>query len=148
MAAIPELIEYFNNNCLNVKFSYVFESTSVSFLDLSLEGNATTGVTETSTSCKKTAGNKILSANLCHPLHTIKATPIGELVSTKRNCSTESSFSIEKNNICNRLWYRKYPKWMLDRTMNKADYISRDHLLKNKGNSPLERKCPVVFSTP
>lgn len=98
----------------------------ISFLDLFLVGNTTTGTIKTTTFRKETAGNTILSANSCHPIHTIKAISIGEFVRAKCYCSTEMGFSIEKNNICDRLHHRKYPQWMLNRAINKVDNLSRN----------------------
>lgn len=73
-------VSYLNNNRLSLKLTVVSEMASVPFLDLVLKGNVDTGKIETATYRKEVAGNTLLSANFYHPLHTLQAIPIGELV--------------------------------------------------------------------
>lgn len=86
---------YLDSNDLGFTVDYIV--TNISFLDLYLKGNVITGQIETMTYRKETSRNTILSARSCHPLHTVKAIPIGELTSTKRNSSTMSNFTLEAN---------------------------------------------------
>lgn len=146
MAAIPELIFYFNNNNFGLFFTFYWDTRVVSFLDLTL-------TCDTTTYRKDTAGNTTLHAVSCHPIHNIKAVLICELTRTRCNCSTEETFNLEKNIVCERLKKRRYQRWMLKQAVDRISNINRDSLLSNvsrkkKHTSSNRSSQPLVFSTP
>lgn len=99
---------------------------------LFITGNLITSKVDTVTFRKDTAGNTTLNASSCHPLHTVKAVPMGELTRVKRNCSSVESFEDERMNVCNKLKERGYPQWMLNRATNCVAHTDRKHLLRDK----------------
>lgn len=141
---------------MNLKFSVVSEVSTIPFLDLILKGNIDTGRIETATYRKEVAGNTLLSAKSCHPIHPLKAIPICELVRSKRNCSDSIVFHNETNNIFDGLAKRNYSNWMLNRSMDRVKAILREVLLQDKNKIDDERgrsnmrtnKRNSVFSTP
>lgn len=70
----------------------------------------------------------ILSDNSCHPLHTLKAILVGELVRVKRNCSVESQVVSETEKVCDRLRQRGYAPWILNQAKQRVNAISRECL--------------------
>lgn len=79
VAAIPDLFTRMNNNLLGLKFIAENNNKCITFLDLCLEGSVESGIIETATYRKEVAENTILSAKSCHPFHTRKSIPIGEM---------------------------------------------------------------------
>lgn len=119
-------------------------------LDLVISGNSMTSRVDTATYRKVTAGNTTLHAAFCHPLHTVKAVPMGELVSVKRNCSTSKSFNIEQATECRCFWECRYSPWMLNRATNKIAHVNRNSFLLNpphRSHSSVSSQS-FVFSTP
>lgn len=74
----------------------------------------------------------LLSVDSCHPIHTIKAIPITELIIAKRNCSLTSEFVAETTGIYNRFKQWKYFMWMWDRELKKVINIPKNKLLAEK----------------
>lgn len=97
MTAVPDLGQCMNNNVLGLSFTLSCSPKEISFLDLSLSGNESTGTIEPTTYCKEMSQNSILSARSCRPPHAIRAIPIGNLTHAKRNCLTEKKFFCRTN---------------------------------------------------
>lgn len=150
VSAIPNLLFYFNNNNFGLKFTMEHNSVTIPFLDLLISGNSITSRVDTVTYRKETAGNTTLHAASCHPLHTVQAIPMGELVRAKRNCSSATAFDIEKQTVCKRLKERQYPPWMLGRATEKIAHVDRESLLGNNTHKPLSHISDgfSIFSTP
>lgn len=85
-------------------------------------GNAASGSIETKTYRKSVAGNTVLKATSCHPIHTIKSVPVGELTQIKINCSNDLVYREEEEKARDRLRKRQYPEWMLNRA---SDFVKR-----------------------
>lgn len=94
-------------------------------------------------------GNTTLYAASCHPLHTLKAIPIGELTRAKENYSTQESFKLETYNICNPLKKRRYPFWMLNITLDGVAKLNIEQFLSDKKDKTTVNTLtqPMVFST-
>lgn len=147
VAAVPDLGYYMNDNVLGLRFTLNHDTHNIYFLDLHLQGNGTNQVVESSTYRKELSKNTILSARSCHPPHTIRAIPIGELTRAKRNCSSIEGYTEERNKVCERLKDRDYPDWILKRAQDRVDHVDRSSLLNTVTNRKGNRSR-VVFSTP
>lgn len=153
MAAIPDYVSYLNHNAFGLIFTYAYHASNMSFLDIELyiEQN----YIQSKTFRKTTACNSILHAGSCHPFHTKKSIPVGELLRSKRNCSTELQYQKEKDDICNRLKQRGYSNEILDRATEIADTRDRQTLLKyehkktmtNKNDKKLSYNKPMFITT-
>lgn len=88
-------VDYINNNNLNLKFTFEYNCTTITFLDVLLTGNIDTGVI-ISPYRKSTAANSVLLATSCHPEHVTKNLPIGELVRMKCNSTTASIIRLKR----------------------------------------------------
>lgn len=95
-------MEYANNNSLNLEFSFDTHQDSIVFLDITLTGCVTSGNIYTRTYRKECAGNSLLLATSCHPVHTMQSVPVGEYIRAKRNCP-ETSFLEECKVVSSRL---------------------------------------------
>lgn len=128
-ASIPDCITYFNNNSLGLRFT---DMSSISYLDLTLSWDLDTGRVNLVTFRKESSGNVILRENSCHPSHTIRAIPVGELTRAKRNCYLSHDFSHEAETVCDHLRHRGYPDWMLKLAEHRVANTSRQTLLKQR----------------
>lgn len=90
-----------------------------------------------------------MHARSCHPFHTVKGIPVGEMLRSRRNCSSTTDFYKELGEIRNRLEVRKYPNWVLDRAENISKDRSRNVLLDGKGRKQIGFKtsAPITFVT-
>lgn len=145
---VPLFVDYLNSNDFNLKFTYHHHRTTISFLDVLLTGDDNLGVV-VSPYRKDTATNSVLMATSCHPLHVTKNLPIGELIRVKRNSSTPEIYDKAKKDTCQRLRYRKYPAWSVNRACNIVENIDRQNLLKekNKSTGSADVIPPVTFTT-
>lgn len=133
-----QFAESLNNNDMNLKFTFVFSTNKVDFLDVTLTGDPTAGIVI----CpyrKVTATNSILMASSCHPSHVTRNLPVGELIRGKRNSSTSVIYENTKKDTCKRLHKRSYPDWMLGRACKIVDAIPREKLLLQK--APQKKQC-------
>lgn len=124
---LPSFATYFNP--LGLKFTTTAELHSMPFLNLLLQVKES--VVHMSSYCKSTAGNTILHAQLCHPIHTIQNIPAGKIIRAHRKCSDMTDFLVETRAILNRLSYCKYPPWLLKRA-TKAPFIQRFSLHRKR----------------
>lgn len=99
--------------------------------------------------CKDMARNSTLLASSCHPEHVVHNIPVGELIRTKRNCSTDQAFTREQKKVCDRLRSRGYPEWTLSRAKHRVANMSRDILLREKDNTcqKIDGDNSITFST-
>lgn len=149
VTAVPDLISYFNNNGLGLKFTFTHDVSTIAFLDLQITSNSITSKIDTCTYRKPTAGNTTLHAASCHPLHTVRSIPIGELVRAKRNCSNDELYHKECDNIMDRLTQRHYPSWMLNRAKDRVNNTMRASLLETRIPHPKKSmSTTTIFSTP
>lgn len=88
---------------------------------------------------KSTACNSILHTQSCHPFHTKRSIPVGELLRSKRNCSTELQFQIEQNDTCS-LRKRGYSSDVLDRATDLVSTRERNTLLKHESGNIVKNK--------
>lgn len=102
MTARPHYVNYINNNLFGLRSTYMHYKVSMPLLDLYLMAYVEAGVVHTNTYCNLTASNMILHARSCCPSHTIRGIPVGELVRSKRNCSTIEQFEEAKANTMTR----------------------------------------------
>lgn len=60
----------------------------------------------------------------CHPHYVVNDIPTGEMITAHHNCSDESKFSLETEQIHKCLECLKYPKWTLNKgnTATQKDY--------------------------
>lgn len=107
VTAIPEFISYLNHNAFGLFFTYEFDKYSIPFLDILLFIDKDASVIQTKTYRKSTASNSILHANSCHPVHTKRNIPVGEMLRSKRNCSDQMQYLKEENDIHDRLKKRR-----------------------------------------
>lgn len=131
---------YKYNNCLGLSF-FASDWKSICFLNLKLE--VYDKYVKIGTFRKSTVGNYILCGRSCHPAHTVKNIPVGEMICAQSNCALDSDFSAEADNITNRLRCRQYSKWSLCRARKKAAKKNREQLWK--GNK--KETSSSVFST-
>ncbi|KAM9311525.1 proteinase-activated receptor 3-like [Gastrophryne carolinensis] len=117
--------------CLR-KFTSEYNANSIAFLDLKLEIMEGSNKVKTRTFRKDTAGNMTLRAESCHPPHTIRAIPVGEMVRARRNCSEQEIFEEELDLISERLGQRGYSPALLTRARDIASARDRSTML-NKG---------------
>ncbi|KAM9323956.1 cytochrome P450 2F2-like [Gastrophryne carolinensis] len=127
--SIKSFVDYLNNNSLNLEFTFEYNPCTISFLDLTIGVNQDTGTLYTKTYRKDTAGNMTLRADSCHPPHTIRAIPLGEMVRARRNCSEQAAFDMELDVISDRLLNRGYSPNVLERAKNLASGRDRKHML-------------------
>lgn len=102
---LPHLINYMNNNYCNLKFTCSWHQTEIQFYDLYLSGDVANNCINTKTYRKSVAGNTILKATTCHPVHTLKGIPVGEMTRAKRNCSSHIAYLTEEHGICETILY-------------------------------------------
>lgn len=76
-------IAYVNDNSLNFKFSALYHSKSINFLEITLEGDHRDGSVHTRTNRKACARNSLLLDTCCHKAHTIRLVPMGEFTRAK-----------------------------------------------------------------
>lgn len=139
VAAIPDFLTYLNFNQLGLNFTVDYNVDSINFLDLCLTGNIHNCTVETITFRKQVAGNTILPAKSCHPMHTIKSVPIGEMMRAKRNCTAEIKWNDEINKVRNRLTARGYEPWIL----NRANIYLYGYKFDSKGKPPRRKEKSV-----
>lgn len=113
---------------MNLSFTFSFDSHKVHFLDIVLEGQVDKGVT-ISPFRKSMARNATLLATSCHPDHVINNIPLGELVRTRRNCTSAETYTTYQEEACNRLRARSYPEWTLTKAKARVAHLNRQNLL-------------------
>lgn len=111
---VKKFVDFINQNPLNLKFTYSSDPTTIQFLDLTLIGDTSKCVT-ISPHRKSTAKNSTLLTTSCHPAHIIHNIPLGELVCTKRNCTTPEVHQKAEQEARTRLRSRRHPEWTLIR---------------------------------
>lgn len=74
----------------------------------------------------------------------IKATPVGELVRTKKACSDPESQGKQVVEVDERLSAWGFPTWSLTRAHNRVKNRSRTSLIHNSDLSGEKLKIPVV----
>lgn len=92
VVSVPGFVIYLNNKNLNLAFTFKTNKNRISFFNLELVGDPITNKVVTSTYKKQTDGITILHASSCHPVHTIRSIPVGELRCTMRACSDSPKF--------------------------------------------------------
>lgn len=83
--------------------------------------------------------------------------PVGEMVRSKRNCSSDQDHALEVGDICKRLGERGYSQH-LSKAVQKVKNISREKLLLERENPRIQQRIDrqhgnhsgtkVIFSTP
>lgn len=94
-----QFLEYINSNDLNLRFTGLWDSVSINFLDITLRGDPTTSKVNTSLFRKPNSGITLLRADSCHTFHTVAAVPYGEMIRARRACSDNVEFELEKTLI-------------------------------------------------
>lgn len=142
-------VEYLNTNGMNLRLTYSCSTPDVHFLDVTLVGTDSLGVT-ISPHRKSTATNSILMATSCHPAH-VKNLPVGELIRAKQNSTRTEVYETSRRDICHRV---EHLNWM-SHACSIVDKILREQLLdssnkninisKNTNNE--FQPTPITFTT-
>lgn len=123
---LESLLNYLNNNHLNLKFTGHLSSESIAFLDVTLQGKG--GRIIFNLYRKPLSGNTILrtdSGHLGHVTH-------GILVGLHRIYSEEGGFHREKKEMCKRFRLRGYKTGTLQKAISISESIQREDLLSQK----------------
>ena len=122
---------------MGLTFTYECSNLAVTFLDTEIY--IADGLVHTTLHRKTTATNSVLHAESHHPRKLVWSIPYGEFLRIRRNCSETNKF----NRICEetkqRFIKRKYPKKMVQLSLQKATEKTRVESLKkntkeNQGN--------------
>lgn len=149
-----QFLEYINSNDLNLRFTGLWDSVSINFLDITLRGDPTTSKVNTSLFRKPNSGITLLRADSCHTFHTVAAVPYGEMIRARRACSDNVEFELEKTLIKKRLSVRGYSPNLLAQAENRINRVTQKDLLQDNcnNNNKISNKCKtnssLVFSTP
>lgn len=103
----------------------------IEFLDVSIHKDDT-GMITSSLYRKPTAGNGILHASSFHPKNLIRSIPFGQYLRVRWNCSDESTFKREADNLRTRLLARGYSNKCLKKAFKKATSQTRQQLNHQK----------------
>lgn len=108
---------------------------SVTFLDFSIS-TTPEGKLSSTLFRKVTAGNTVLHADSFHPVPLKNSIPYGQYLRLRRNCSNDSLFIREAQNLQGRLLARGYSRSCLKKAYNQTIRQSQSNLL-SKSKSPM-----------
>lgn len=132
---LEECINCMQQNTLNLKFTFTYSETSVTFLDTIITKNAD-GSLSSGFFRKPTAGNTILHASSAHPRPLLWAIPYSQYLRLKRNCSDQESFLCEASALRDRLLLRGYSHSILKKSFKRANGHTRREILFSHRKKP------------
>lgn len=102
-----QLVDLFNENNLNLRFTVQFDDVQIHFLDLviikQLDGTLSTNLYR-----KPMAGNTLLYATSAHPKPLIRSIPFVQYFRIRINCTLQSDLKIQANALREHLLLRYY----------------------------------------
>ncbi|XP_068098888.1 uncharacterized protein [Hyperolius riggenbachi] len=146
--SLPDFLAYCNDNEFNLSFTMCSDSTQIDYLDLTLCGSQALGRVVTKTYRKACAGNSLLLASSCHPNHTLRAIPYGEMVRVARNCSDPDALEQELDLVERRLRERGYNKKLIDKARQQVVRRNRRDLLGVGAGRRTGQRRNLTFTTP
>ncbi|XP_040206073.1 uncharacterized protein LOC120937139 [Rana temporaria] len=129
-----DLLAFFNAlniNDFNLTFTMIHDKNTLTFLDVKLFIDPDRYLRSTLFR-KATAGNTILHFDSHHPIPLKSSIPYGQYLRLRRNCSTDSLFREEADQLQTRLLTRGYSRKCLRRAYNRSSTQLRNDLLSKK----------------
>lgn len=146
MSAPNGFVKYINTNLFSLQFSVQSNNPSIDFLDVIPSSDPSTEMVSTTT-FRKVCSSTTLYATSYHPSHTTNAIPYGELICTRRNCSTESALDIECQNISTYLSENDYSISIIQQGLSRVRMRNREDLLADtfRYKNQSSDNTPVMF---
>ena len=142
-----EFLDALNSKSDRVKLTYCISDSNISFLDLFLSRDITSGVLHFSTFQKPLNKYLYIPYESFHPSSNKKAFIKGELMRYARNSSSFKSFSETRNRFWQRLRVRGYPFRFLLPLFREIRYGDRKKWLVQKPSNRSGVNKTIVFKT-
>lgn len=82
-----------------------------------------------------------------HPRHTIRGIPVCQFKQVKHICSDELCFEQEAMSLYNRFLDWGYPRWIMDRVLSIARWMSKGEVLRKIDNYSRNKNSPSPYFT-
>ena len=133
-----------NNSHPTLRFTHEVNSTTVSFLDVSITNN-NQGEIHTSLYSKPTDAHLYLHYTSYHPKHQKRSIPYSQAIRLRRICSTIETFHEACNKLKNNLRNRGYPTQLIEQAIQKAANTNRQDLLQLNSSQPNRSNNIIPF---
>ena len=122
-------IQYLNNCLPSIRFEEECSSTTVNFLDVTINLNPD-GQIHTDLYTKPSDAHNYLSYQSCHPAKCKDIIPYSKFLRVRRICSRNINFVTESRKMVDYLHRAGYPKKLLQEAFGKAYKLDRGKLLE------------------
>ena len=133
-----------NNSHPTLRFTHEVNSTTVSFLDVSITKN-NQGEIHTSLYSKPTDAHLYLHYASYHPKHQKRNIPYSQAIRPRRICSSIETFHEACNKLKNNLRNRGCPTQLIEQAIQKAANTNRQDLLQLNSSQPNRSNNIIPF---
>ncbi|XP_075448365.1 uncharacterized protein LOC142490239 [Ascaphus truei] len=138
--ALSEILTAFNDNQMDLRFTFDINKYSINFLDLELMVNNKNEIV-TKTFFKKVSTNAYLHFNSNHYHKWLENVPRGQFLRIRRNCSLDSDYLAQGDALVKKFVDKGYNHHKVLETFKQVGKLDRQELLdQSKGNIISKRK--------